>query len=169
MKAVAEADEKKRKGMMPESAGSDSSSGAPPKYHMVHTPPGGLLCRPQQQQNWGPLPTIPTTAIPAATTAATATAIAQPCPYSTATAGYHQATIAVSRQQLSMLQLQEDGLLCSRMPPAQAEQLTASFGARGQSAEGPSEGSYTTGEPCKLHHHGGDSHGRRSASGYVLL
>jgi hypothetical protein len=45
MKAVAEADEKKR--MMPGSAGSGSSSGAPPKYRMVYTPPGGQLHRPQ--------------------------------------------------------------------------------------------------------------------------
>jgi hypothetical protein len=40
MKAVAEADEKKRKRMMPGSTGSDSSSGAPLKYRMVYTPPG---------------------------------------------------------------------------------------------------------------------------------
>jgi hypothetical protein len=53
MKAVAEANEKKRKNMMSGSTGSGSSSGAPPKYHMVYTPPGGQLCRPQQQQNWG--------------------------------------------------------------------------------------------------------------------
>jgi hypothetical protein len=52
MKAVAEADEKKRKRMMPKSVGSGSSSGAPPKYRMVYTPPGGQLRRPQQQQNW---------------------------------------------------------------------------------------------------------------------
>jgi hypothetical protein len=49
MKAIAEADEKKRKRMMPRSAGSGSSSGAPPKYRMVYTPPGGQLRRPQQQ------------------------------------------------------------------------------------------------------------------------
>jgi hypothetical protein len=53
MKAVAETDEKKRKMMMPGSASSGSSIGAPPKYRMVYTPPGGQLCRPQQQQNWG--------------------------------------------------------------------------------------------------------------------
>jgi hypothetical protein len=41
MKAVAEADEKKRRKMMPGSTGSGSSSGAPPKYCMVYTPPGG--------------------------------------------------------------------------------------------------------------------------------
>jgi hypothetical protein len=52
MKAVAEADEKKRKRMMPGSAGSGSSSGAPLKYRMVYTPPGGQPRRPQQQQNW---------------------------------------------------------------------------------------------------------------------
>jgi hypothetical protein len=40
MKAVAEADEKKRKRMIPRSTGSGSSSGAPPKYRMVYTPPG---------------------------------------------------------------------------------------------------------------------------------
>jgi hypothetical protein len=52
MKAI-ETDEKKRKKMMPRSTGSGSSSGAPPKYHMVYTPPGGQLCRSQPQQNWG--------------------------------------------------------------------------------------------------------------------
>jgi hypothetical protein len=48
MNVVAEVDEKKRKIMMPGSAGSGSSSGAPPKYRMVYTPPGGQLRRPQQ-------------------------------------------------------------------------------------------------------------------------
>jgi hypothetical protein len=41
MKAIAEVDEKKRKMMMPGSAGSGSSSGAPLKYRMVYTPLGG--------------------------------------------------------------------------------------------------------------------------------
>jgi hypothetical protein len=59
------------------------------------------------------------------------------------------------------------GSLCSRMPPAQAKQLTMSFVTRGQSAEGPSEGSYTMDGLRQLHHHGGDSH-KRSVSGYVL-
>jgi hypothetical protein len=43
MKAVAEADEKKRKWMMPGSAGSVSSSGASLKYCMVYTLPEGQL------------------------------------------------------------------------------------------------------------------------------
>jgi hypothetical protein len=47
MKAMAEADEKKRKWLMHGSAGSGSSSGAPPKYRMVYTLPGGQLRRPQ--------------------------------------------------------------------------------------------------------------------------
>jgi hypothetical protein len=47
MKAIAEADEKKIKRMMHGFTGSGSSSGAPPKYHMVYTPPGGQLRRPQ--------------------------------------------------------------------------------------------------------------------------
>jgi hypothetical protein len=47
MKAVAEADEKKRKRMMPRSFVSRGSSGAPLKYRMVYTPPGGQLHRPQ--------------------------------------------------------------------------------------------------------------------------
>jgi hypothetical protein len=38
MKVVAEADEKKRKRMMPGSTGSGSSSGAPPKHRMLYTP-----------------------------------------------------------------------------------------------------------------------------------
>jgi hypothetical protein len=47
MKAVAEANEKMRKRMMPGSACSGCSSGAPPKYRMVYTPPGGQLHQPQ--------------------------------------------------------------------------------------------------------------------------
>jgi hypothetical protein len=50
MKAVAEADEKKR--MMPGCPDSGGSSGAPPKYCMVYTPPSGHLCHPPQQY-WG--------------------------------------------------------------------------------------------------------------------
>jgi hypothetical protein len=46
MKAVAEADEKKRKRLMPGSAGSGSSSGAPLKYRMVYTLPWGQLRQP---------------------------------------------------------------------------------------------------------------------------
>jgi hypothetical protein len=86
----------------------------------------------------------------------------------TAIAGYHLASIAILCQQLSMLQQQEDMPLWSRMPPAQAKQLTVSSGTHGQPAEGPSEGSCTTDWPRQLHHRGGDSHGRRSVSGYVL-
>jgi hypothetical protein len=56
MKAIGEADEKKRKKMMPTSAGSGSSSGAPSKYRMLYTPPGGQLRQSQQQQNWGNRP-----------------------------------------------------------------------------------------------------------------
>jgi 4-diphosphocytidyl-2C-methyl-D-erythritol kinase len=48
MKAIAEADEKKRKCMKPRSSGSGGSSSAPPKYRMVYTPPGGQLRKPQQ-------------------------------------------------------------------------------------------------------------------------
>jgi hypothetical protein len=47
LKAIAEADEKKRKKMMPGSTGSGSSTSAPPKYRMVYTPPRGQLRRPQ--------------------------------------------------------------------------------------------------------------------------
>jgi NH3-dependent NAD+ synthetase len=47
MKAVAEAEEKKRKRMMSESSADGGSTGAPPKYHMMYTPSGGQLRRPQ--------------------------------------------------------------------------------------------------------------------------
>jgi hypothetical protein len=40
MKAIAEAEEK-RKRMMPRSTVSGGSSNAPPKYRIVYTPPGG--------------------------------------------------------------------------------------------------------------------------------
>jgi hypothetical protein len=116
----------------------------------------------------GPSPTIQSVAILAATAAAVATAAVQSCPYSTVAAGCHQSTTAVSHRQLSMLQLREDGPLCSRMLHAQAKQLTVSSGTRGQSAKGPSEGSCAMGGPCQLHYRGGDSHVRRSASRYIL-
>jgi hypothetical protein len=48
MMVVPEANEKKRKRMMLGSVGSGSSSGAPPKYHMVYTLPEGQLRQPQQ-------------------------------------------------------------------------------------------------------------------------
>jgi hypothetical protein len=48
MKACAETKEKKRKRIMPRSSGSGGSNDAPPKYHMVYTPPTRLLCQPQQ-------------------------------------------------------------------------------------------------------------------------
>jgi hypothetical protein len=41
MKAIAEADEKKRKRMTPGPSSRDGSSGVPPKYRMMYTPPGG--------------------------------------------------------------------------------------------------------------------------------
>jgi hypothetical protein len=56
MKVVAEANEKKRKRLMPRSTGSGSSNGATPKYRMEYTPPGGQLRQLQQQQNWGNRP-----------------------------------------------------------------------------------------------------------------
>jgi hypothetical protein len=105
-------------------------------------------------------PTIPTVAIPAAIATTIATTAVQPCPYSTAAVVFHQ--------QLPILQLWEAGPLCSRMPPAQGKQLAVSSGTHGQSAEGPSEGSCTMDGLRQLHHCGGDSHGRGSASEYVL-
>jgi hypothetical protein len=45
MKACEAAEEKKRKRTMPGSS-KGSSSGAPPKYRMVYTPPVGQLSRP---------------------------------------------------------------------------------------------------------------------------
>jgi hypothetical protein len=49
MKAVAEADEKKRKGTTPRPSDRDGSSSVLLKYRMVYTPPGGQLRPPQQQ------------------------------------------------------------------------------------------------------------------------
>jgi hypothetical protein len=46
MKACAMAEEKKRKRIMPGSSRSGGSSGAPPKYCMVYTPPIGQSRRP---------------------------------------------------------------------------------------------------------------------------
>jgi hypothetical protein len=85
VKVVAQADEKKRKRLMPGSVGIGSSSGAPLKYHMVYTPPG-VSCVDHNSSRIGTIAhTTPTMTIPIATAAAAATAAAQPCPYSTTT------------------------------------------------------------------------------------
>jgi hypothetical protein len=55
MKACAEAEEKKRKRIMPGSSRNGGSSGAPLKYHMVYTPPTRQLCHPPPQY-WGNRP-----------------------------------------------------------------------------------------------------------------
>jgi hypothetical protein len=47
MKAIADADEKKRKRMMSGPSGRDGFSGVPPKYRMVYTPPRGQQRQPQ--------------------------------------------------------------------------------------------------------------------------
>jgi hypothetical protein len=47
MKPCAEAEEKKRKRIIPRSSGNGGSSGAPLKYRMVYTPPSGHLCHTQ--------------------------------------------------------------------------------------------------------------------------
>jgi hypothetical protein len=66
MKAVAEADEKMWKRMMPASADSGSSRGAPPKYRIVYKP-SGVRCDDHNNSRNGQSPTIPTTTFPAAT------------------------------------------------------------------------------------------------------
>jgi hypothetical protein len=48
MKAYSEAEEKKRKRIMPRSIGSGGSSGAPLKYCMIYIPPTGQTRRPPQ-------------------------------------------------------------------------------------------------------------------------
>jgi hypothetical protein len=55
MKAVVEAEEKKMKRIMPGTYRSSGSGGAPPKYHMVYTPPSVQLLHPPQQY-WGNRP-----------------------------------------------------------------------------------------------------------------
>jgi hypothetical protein len=54
------------------------------------------------------------------------------------------------------------------MACAKAEQLTPGYGNCGQLVEGLTEGSCIMDWPRQLHHLGGDSHRRKSASGYVL-
>jgi hypothetical protein len=112
----------------------------------------------------GQSPTIPTTEVPTVTTTTTTTTTAIPlCSYSTTTVGCLPATTTASRQQLSMLKLQEYGALCSWMLLSKAKQLNMSSSTHSQSTEG----SCTTNWLWQLYHHGWDSHGRRSAIGYV--
>jgi hypothetical protein len=53
MKAIAKAEEKKRKRMVHVSFGTGGSGAARPMYHIVYAPPSGQLRRPPQQQYWG--------------------------------------------------------------------------------------------------------------------
>jgi hypothetical protein len=85
--------------MIPGSSISGGSSGAPPKYRMVYTPPG---------VRWADLNSSSIGA-----TTHNITAVVQPGSYSTAAAGYHQAPTTASHQQFSMLLLWEGGSLCS--------------------------------------------------------
>jgi hypothetical protein len=87
---------------------------------LVVLPPSNTWCIPHLGVNYighnnsriGAIAQIPTAAILAATAATTAAAAAvQPCSYPTAIAGCHQASTAIPHQQLSMLQLWEDGPL----------------------------------------------------------
>jgi hypothetical protein len=107
MKVVAEVDEKKRKIMMSASSASGGSSGAPPKYCMVYTLPGSAAPTATAAE-LGQLPTVPTTAILAATVAM-AVATIQPCSYPTTTSGCSQATTAGSQPPLFVLQLWKVG------------------------------------------------------------
>jgi hypothetical protein len=77
MKAVSEADVKKRKRMMHRSAGNGSSSGAPPKYHMVY-PTRGSATSTTTATELGQSPTIPTAAIPTAIVVAAAQPLLRP-------------------------------------------------------------------------------------------
>jgi hypothetical protein len=80
--------------------------------------------------------------VPAVAATTTATTV-QLCSYSTAVAACSQATTAGFHLQLSVLQLCKGGTLHSRVPHAQAKQLTMSSGTHGQSTKGPTEGSCT--------------------------
>jgi hypothetical protein len=89
------------------------------------------------------------------------------CSYSPAAIVYSQATTVGFHPRLSVLQLWKGGTLHPCVPHAQAKQLTMSSSSHGQSTEAPTDMSYTTDWPRQLHHCAGDSHRRRSASGYV--
>jgi hypothetical protein len=160
MKDVAEAGEKKRKRMMPRSAGSGSSSGAPPKYRMVYTPPGVSCVDHSSSRIWA----IADNSSNNSHSSSSST---------TVPLLHHHSRLPSGRRSSSPLATFYASTagrwpLCLRMPPAQAKQLAVSSGTRGQSADGPSKGSCTTDGSCQLHHPGGDSHERRCASRYVL-
>jgi hypothetical protein len=107
MKVIAEADEKKRKKVMPGSSASGGSSGVPPKYRTC-IPHLGVSCADYNNSRIG---TIARRSNSRKNIVAAATV--QPCSYSATAAGCHQAVTVVSCQQFSMLQLREDGALCS--------------------------------------------------------
>jgi hypothetical protein len=50
----------------------------------------------------------------------------------------------------------------------QTKQFPTSHNEHGESSEGPTERTCTKNWSCQLYHREGDSHGRRSASGYVF-
>jgi hypothetical protein len=55
-----------------------------------------------------------------------------------------------------VLQLWEGWILHQGLPRSHVGQLTAYSSARGEPADGPSEGPSTTVWPRQLHHHGGE-------------
>jgi hypothetical protein len=147
---------------MPTSSVSGDSHGAPPKYRMVHTL-AGVSCTDHNHSRTGAITHNSNHGNSNRHNSSSSTMLLHHrC--SRLPSGHHSSFPPVTFPTT----IWEDGALCSIVPPTQAKQLTVSSGNRGQSTEGPSEGSCATDWPCQLHHHGGDPHGRRSTNGYVL-
>jgi hypothetical protein len=97
-----------------------------------------------------------------------AAAIVQLCAFPTATTSGNEATTADHTHRFSTPSLREDRPPCSRFQPSEARQLIVSSGNHGESAEWSTEEPNTTVWPHQLHHYGGNTHGRGSASGNIL-
>jgi hypothetical protein len=121
MKAVVEAEEKKRKRMMPRSSGSGTAWCIP---HL------GVSCTILNCSSIGAITRNTHSDTSSRNTAVAATAI-QSCSDSNAIVCCSQSATAGSHPQLSMLQLQEVGSLHPRVPHAQSRQIAMSSGTHG--------------------------------------
>jgi hypothetical protein len=150
--------------MMPRSTSSGSSSGAPPRYCMVYT---------HLRVSYTDRNSSRTGEIAHSSNRGNSSSNSHNSSSSTVLLHHHHSRLPSGRHNsflLATFHVSTVGRWGTLLENAtsQAKHLTMSFGTRGQSAEGPTEGSYATDWPCQLNHCGGDSHGRRSATGYVL-
>jgi hypothetical protein len=158
MKAVAEADEKKRKRIMPRSSVSGGSSGAPPKYRMVYTTHLGVSCTNVNNSSIGSI-TYNTSSCSSNRNNSSNNNNSNSSSSLTVLLLHHRSRLPSGHHSSFPLATYHASsvrrwgtFLVNAASPSKA--TPTSSGTRGQSTVGPIEESCTTDWPCQLDHHG---------------